>query len=55
MQGAKKGLIVNSTDLCAAKHRAAAQLSGHNGKADDFKVVVGAGCGRTHRHSSGSS
>ena len=27
MQGAKKGLIVNSTDLCAKAHRADAQFT----------------------------
>jgi len=32
MQGGKKGLIVNSTDLCAQKHRVTANLQGHNGK-----------------------
>jgi hypothetical protein len=45
MQGAKKGLIVNSTDLCAASHRADAQFSGHNGKRYEAKPVVGASCG----------
>jgi hypothetical protein len=48
MQGAKKGLIVNSTDLCAAKHRAAAQLSGHNGKAYQARPVLRASCGGGH-------
>jgi hypothetical protein len=50
MQGAKKGLIVNSTDLCAGAHRADAQLSGHNGKAEDSKpAVVAGGCGKANR------
>ncbi len=32
MQGGRKGLLVNSTNLCAATHRATAKLTGHNGK-----------------------
>jgi len=32
MQGGKKGLIVNSTNLCQGSHRAKADLSAHNGK-----------------------
>ncbi|HEY8810504.1 MAG TPA: hypothetical protein VIM28_10840, partial [Solirubrobacterales bacterium] len=50
MQGAKKGLIVNSTDLCAAKHRANAQFSGQNGKSYAAKPVVGASCGGGRKH-----
>jgi len=45
MQGAKKGLIVNSTDLCAGIHRAKAKLTGQNGRLDDVKPPVrAAGC-----------
>ncbi len=46
MQGAKKGLIINSRDLCGAKSRANAELSGHNGKAARSRPVMEAGCGR---------
>jgi hypothetical protein len=45
MQGAKKGLIVNSTDLCLKANRANAQFSGHNGKRSTAKPVLGASCG----------
>ena len=31
MQGGKKGLIVNSRDLCAAVSRASVSLEAHNG------------------------
>jgi hypothetical protein len=53
MQGAKKGLIVNSTDLCAGANRAKANLTGQNGKRFGAKPVVGAGCGKSgdRRHS----
>jgi hypothetical protein len=45
MQGAKKGLIVNSRNLCGAKPKANAQFSGQNGKEYSAKPVVKAGCG----------
>ena len=45
MQGGKKGLIVNSRNLCARKSRADARLSGQNGRGHDFRSVVRAsGC-----------
>lgn len=44
MEGGKKGLIVNSTSLCAARHRANLQLEGHNGKRLAINPVVGASC-----------
>jgi hypothetical protein len=50
MQGAKKGLIVNSTDICKGRHRAEADLRGQNGKAYDFGPVVGAECGKQGKH-----
>jgi hypothetical protein len=45
MQGGKKGLIVNSTDICRGKHRALANFDGQNGKLRDLKPVVKAKCG----------
>jgi hypothetical protein len=45
MQGGKKGLVVNSRNLCAAKNRANAQFTGQNGIPHDFHPVVGARCG----------
>lgn len=47
MQGGEKGLIVNSTDLCAQKRRANLRLDGHNGKVSKVRPVVGAGCGKS--------
>ncbi len=49
MQGAKKGLIVNSRNLCAGKSRAELKLDGHNGKAADSRPVVRARCGKGKR------
>ncbi|MGC1851175.1 MAG: hypothetical protein WA687_01900, partial [Solirubrobacterales bacterium] len=40
MQGGKKGLIVNSTDLCIAKRRANVRLDAHSGKRITIKPVV---------------
>jgi hypothetical protein len=45
MQGGKKGLIVNSRDLCAKPSRANVEFSGHNGKRHDFNPVMRAQCG----------
>ncbi|MGC1851177.1 MAG: hypothetical protein WA687_01915, partial [Solirubrobacterales bacterium] len=45
MQGAKKGLIVNSRDLCLKKSRANVQFSGHNGKQLSANPVMRAQCG----------
>jgi len=46
MQGARKGLIVNSTDLCARRNRATVALGAQNGKRRAVRPVVEAkGCG----------
>jgi hypothetical protein len=45
MQGGKKGLIVNSRDLCAAKSRASVQLAAHSGKRHNVKPLMRAQCG----------
>jgi hypothetical protein len=45
MQGGKKGLFVNSTNLCKGKHRAEAAFEGQNGKELDFKPALKAKCG----------
>ncbi len=45
MKGGKKGLLVNSTNLCAAKHRAISEFTGQNGKRYDTKPVLSAQCG----------
>jgi hypothetical protein len=45
MQGGKKGLLVNSTNLCKATNKAIADFSGQNGKLHDFNPVVKPQCG----------
>jgi len=45
MKGGKKGLIVNSTNLCKGTHRATVKLRGHNGKQSNYKTPLKAtGC-----------
>jgi hypothetical protein len=50
MQGGKKGLIVNSRNLCSAPSRANAQFSGHNGRRHEARPPVRADCGKKRRH-----
>jgi hypothetical protein len=45
MQGGKKGLIVNSRNLCAGKNRAQVRLVGHNGKLHRARPLVKVQCG----------
>lgn len=44
MQGGKKGLIVNSRNLCSGVQRGDAHLVGQNGKAHDFNPVLDNDC-----------
>jgi hypothetical protein len=46
MFGGKKGLLVNSTNLCKGTHRASSELTGQNGKRYDTEPAVGAQCGK---------
>ncbi len=48
MQGGKKGLLVNNTELCGAKPRAAVKFTGHNGKVSRSNPLVQASCGSKH-------
>ena len=50
MQGGQKGLFVNSTNLCLAKHRARANAKGQNGRRNLTKPLMRAlKCGKAHR------
>lgn len=46
LKGGKKGLLVNSTDVCQGTHKALAAFTGQNGKLDEYEPVVQAQCGR---------
>ena len=45
MQGGKKGLFVNSTNLCKGTHNALVNFDGHNGKLNDFSTPLKPQCG----------
>jgi hypothetical protein len=49
MQGGKKSLLENSTDLCRRAHRATALFDGQNGKVHDLRPVVKVDCGNRGR------
>jgi hypothetical protein len=49
MQGAKKGLIVNSRDICKDANRANVKMDGQNGKVNDVKPKLKAKCGKRRR------
>jgi hypothetical protein len=46
LQGGKKGLLINSRDICGSKARALVQMSGQNGKAHDFEPLLKNSCGK---------
>jgi hypothetical protein len=46
MQGGKKGLLVNSRDICKRTNRAVANFDAQNGKVADFRPVLKAQCGK---------
>ncbi len=46
MQGGKKGLLVNSTNICRGKHRAEVSFTAQNGRVRDFRPIVRAQCGK---------
>jgi hypothetical protein len=50
MQGGKKGLLVNSRDICKETNRAAASFAGQNGKVREFKPVLKARCAKARKH-----
>lgn len=49
MQGGHKGLLQNSTDVCASTNRATAKFNAQNGKVSDTEPAVKAQCAKPHR------
>jgi hypothetical protein len=45
MQGGKKGLVVNSTNICRGSHKATVKMEGQNGKLRNFSTPLQARCG----------
>ncbi|HEU4705952.1 MAG TPA: hypothetical protein VFS64_02055 [Solirubrobacterales bacterium] len=48
MQGGKKGLLENSTDICRGKHQATVKMEGHNGRLHNFLAPLKPKCPRRH-------
>jgi len=44
MKGGKKGLLVNSTNLCKGTNKAISEFTGQNGKIYDTNPVLKAQC-----------
>ena len=40
LEGGKKGLLVNSTNICKGTHKARAAFTGQNGKLDEFEPTL---------------
>jgi hypothetical protein len=49
MQGGRKGLVVNSTDLCRSTNRAVLKWRGQNGKELDSQPAVKNSCGKARK------
>jgi hypothetical protein len=46
LKGGKKGLLVNSTDVCKGTHKALAAFTGQNGRLHEFEPALEAQCGK---------
>ncbi len=49
MQGGKKGLLINSRNICISPARATVKLNGQNGKVHDFRPEIRADCRKGKR------
>ncbi len=47
MKGGRKGLLVNSENICSKPQRAIAHLTAHNGKVSDTRPLIANGCGKS--------
>jgi len=45
LKGGKRGLLINSRDICKAKNRATATFTAQSAKVSEFRPVLRAGCG----------
>jgi hypothetical protein len=50
LKGGKKGLLINSRNICGATNRASADFTAQSGKASDFKPPLKAKCGGRKKH-----
>jgi hypothetical protein len=51
MQGGKKGLLVNSTNICQGTHKATVEMEGQNGKPHNFSTALQPQCGKKSKKS----
>jgi hypothetical protein len=49
LKGGKKGLIENSVDLCKGAGKATVQMTGQNGKPNNFDAAIGTSCGKSKK------
>ncbi|MFL5872178.1 MAG: hypothetical protein ACJ75T_01710 [Solirubrobacterales bacterium] len=49
LKGGKKGLIENSRDLCSFTPKATVQMTGQNGKPNNFAAKIATSCGKAKR------
>ncbi len=50
MEGGKKGLLQNSTNICKTTNKATAELDGQNGKTADLAPPLKAKCPKARKH-----
>jgi hypothetical protein len=50
LKGGKRGLLVNSRNICKGKNRARAKFTAQSGKVSEFRPVLEAKCGGRGRH-----
>jgi hypothetical protein len=55
MQGGKKGLLVNSTNLCQGTHKVIADFTAHNGKVANLRPELQAKCGKARKGKGGKA
>jgi hypothetical protein len=48
LQGGKKSLLQNSTNVCRGKHKATVKMEGHNGKLHNFQAPLRPKCPKKH-------
>jgi hypothetical protein len=53
MQGGKKGLLVNSEDICKKPQKATVHLTAQNGKVDNFNPLIANGCKKSGKGKKG--
>jgi hypothetical protein len=55
MRGGKRGLLVNSKDICAQSGKAVAAFDGQNGKISDMKPTLHVACGKAGKRKASHS